>query len=182
MTEPKPLSAFNPAAPVHAVCIRFKYVTRREAVRGWDRDDAIRNAWITAVTYPLGYQKVEQVEYLGVASKTPRPLPGDAVRLSHPWSWGMLETGSIGVINGVIAQYPVDGHASIVFNHSTFRDEGTVSSSGGPGTVATDLTELRATKEMTNLLVWRWKDGFAGAGNGRSYTVKVPVWEWNPSN
>jgi hypothetical protein len=109
-----------------------------------------------------------------------RPMPGDAVRLASPWKWGRLATGEIGVIDGVVDQYPDNGHAVITFNASTFRDDRVVSSSGGPATIASDLATLTPTMEHIKLRVWKWKDGWPGAGNGQSYYVSVPVWEWNP--
>lgn len=109
-----------------------------------------------------------------------KPQGGDAVRLAAPWPWAgdMVKVGDIGVLQGPAGR-DVDG-GSIMFHHSTFRDEGTVSSSGGPGTIWTEATALRPTDERVTLKVWKWKDGWARAHNGAGYEIEVPVWDWYP--
>jgi hypothetical protein len=115
------------------------------------------------------------------APRTPRPMPGDAVRLATVWRVGGLEAGAVGVIEGMVSQYPENGHASIVFNATTFRDDRVVRCSGGPGTITTDLAELRPTGQATALRVRRWKHGHSAPHGGEDYMVTVPVWEWSPT-
>lgn len=111
------------------------------------------------------------------------PMPGDAVRLAAPWKWGMLPAGKVGVINGLVGEYPPHGHASIIFRASTFRDDVSVSSSGGPGTIATDLSVLTRTADTVTLHAWKWQPGvMPGPNAGTHYKIVVPVWEWTPDN
>ncbi|MBB1153490.1 hypothetical protein [Amycolatopsis dendrobii] len=117
------------------------------------------------------------------AEKKDRPMPGDAVRLAAPWPWAgnMVSVGDIAVIGGMVGKYPDDGHASITFNASTHRTETVVSCSGGPATIATDLSTLRPTGDRTQLTVWRFRGGWlARADSAKYYVVDVPVWEWSP--
>ncbi|WP_372663614.1 hypothetical protein [Amycolatopsis kentuckyensis] len=115
--------------------------------------------------------------------KQDRPMPGDAVRLATPWAWGReVKVGSLAVINGMIGQYPEDGHASITFNASTHRTATVVSCSGGPATIATDLSALTPTDDRVTLTVWKFRGGIAQRDNGKNYTVSVPVWEWSPED
>jgi hypothetical protein len=115
-----------------------------------------------------------------------RPSGGDAVRLSAPWRWGMLPAGSIGIIDGVTDEERKDS-AAITFNFSAFRgrsskyskDPEYCSCSGGPGTVATPVSELRPTGEAYTYTAWRWRD-LPRADGGESYRVTVTLWEWAP--
>jgi len=111
-----------------------------------------------------------------------RPMPGDAVRLATPWRWGgsLVKLGELGVIGGMVGQYPEDGHASITFNASTHRTKTVVSCSGGPATIATDLGTLTPTDERVTLTVWRFRGSLPESGGGKNYSVDVPVWNWSP--
>lgn len=116
------------------------------------------------------------------------PKGGDAVRLIAPWSWGMIDVGKIGVIEGRTDKEYKD-NVEITFNYSCFRGKSSacsdgpeyVSCSGGPGTIATPVSELKPTNETTKIRVWRWKDVPRGGG-GVDYEIEVPVWEWTPKN
>jgi hypothetical protein len=115
--------------------------------------------------------------------KQDRPMPGDAVRLATPWAWGHeVKVGSLAVIGGMVGQYPEDGHASITFNASTHRTETVVSCSGGPATIATDLSTLMPTDERVTLTVWRFRGMLPESGGGKNYSVDVPVWSWSPDD
>jgi hypothetical protein len=112
------------------------------------------------------------------------PQAGDAVRLLG--FWYDLEPGDIGVIGGYVGQR--QDEASITFRASTYRatardgEREIVSCSGGPATIATDLSELRPTEERHTLTVWRFKDGgIRGAGRDEGYPVQVAVWDWLPA-
>jgi hypothetical protein len=115
-----------------------------------------------------------------------RPSGGDAVRLSAPWRWGMLPAGAIGIIDGITDE-ECEEYAAITFNYSAFRGRDSkyskgpeyCSCSGGPGTVATPVSELRGTGETYTYTAWRWMDR-PRADGGESYQVKVTLWEWAP--
>jgi hypothetical protein len=115
-----------------------------------------------------------------------RPSGGDAVRLASPWRWGMLPPGSIGIIDGVTDE-ECEESAAITFNFSAFRGRDSkyskgqefCSCSGGPGTVATPVSELRPTGETHTYTAWRWLD-LPRADGGESYWVTVTLWEWAP--
>jgi hypothetical protein len=112
------------------------------------------------------------------SSTEPQPQAGDAVRLDGTWTWGGVDLGAIGVIDGVIGQLRPE--LGITFNASTFRDDRVVSCSGGPGTIATPASELHPTGETVELRVWRFKGGHREAHNDEHYTVTVPLWSWRP--
>jgi hypothetical protein len=114
-------------------------------------------------------------------------MAGDAVRIAADamWEWGMwnrriADRSAIGIIQGRIG-YVTNG-ASIVFNHQTYRDGQSVSSSGGPATIFTDFAELSPTDETVDVTVWRFRDGIPGADRAEYYTIPVRVWEWRPTN
>lgn len=112
------------------------------------------------------------------------PRGGDAIRLAAPWEWAAADVavGAIGVLTGPAGKSAPSGGGSITFRHSTYRDDSTISVSGGPATIWTSYAELWPTDETTTMNVWRFADDLPGAGRGRGYTVEVPVWEWYPSN
>jgi hypothetical protein len=116
--------------------------------------------------------------------KQDRPMPGDAVRMATPWRWAgsLVKPDALGVIGGMVGQYPEDGHASITFNASTHRTENVVSCSGGPATIATDLGTLTPTDDRVTLSVWRSRGSLLGRDGSKSYTVDVPVWDWHPED
>jgi hypothetical protein len=68
---------------------------------------------------------------------------------------------------------------SIIFNNSTFRDDRYVSSSGGPGTIITDLSLLEFSGKTILQKFWRWKDGDARRDNAFHYYAYVPLWVWD---
>ncbi|GEA16717.1 hypothetical protein E308F_29630 [Moorella sp. E308F] len=116
------------------------------------------------------------------------PRGGDVVRLAAPWKWGGLKKGAIGIIEGYTDQEYKDA-VRIIFNvWSCFRGKSSkyntssefVECSGGPGTIATPVSELKPTNETIQLKVWRWKDIPREAG-GEEYFVTVPIWEWSPN-
>jgi hypothetical protein len=100
---------------------------------------------------------------------------GDAIRLTKDWS--IVKVGAIGIIAGTRHRSLKEG--SIIFNYSAFRDDKSVSCSGGPGTITTDTKLLIPTGEKKMIRFWRWKDGYAKADNGEDYFVMVNVWEWD---
>jgi hypothetical protein len=106
-----------------------------------------------------------------------RPMPGDAVRLTEDWY--EARAGAIGFIDGMVGEY--NGTSNITFNARVFRDDVVVSSSGGPGSISTDLRWLRPTDEQTTVLAWRWPNGHRGRDNGEEYRLVVPLWDWTPS-
>lgn len=119
-----------------------------------------------------------------VVEKQDRPMPGDAVRMATPWRWAgsLVKPDALGVIGGMVGQYPEDGLASITFNAITHRTETVVSCSGGPATIATDLSTLTATDERVTLTVWRFRGRLPESGGGKNYSVDVPVWSWSPED
>jgi hypothetical protein len=120
----------------------------------------------------------ERYDQPAPATPAEQPQAGDAVHLDGTWTWGGLDLGAIGVIEGVIGQRRPE--LEITFNASTFRDDHIVSCSGGPGSIATPASELHPTGETVELRVWRFKDGHREAHNDEHYTVTVPLWSWRP--
>lgn len=136
-----------------------------------------------------------------VSKEIPAMLPkgGDAVRLTRPWKWGLVSAGKIGIINGIVGREITD-YASITFNYSCFRGKNSkysdgpefVSCSGGPGTIATPVGELKPSvvvddngnlrQETTVIWAWRWKKDLPRSSGGEYYQVTVPVWEWPPGD
>lgn len=110
------------------------------------------------------------------------PLAGDAIRLAAPWRWAArsVRVGDMGVLDGFVGKPSEQG--SVIFHARSFRDDHVVSSSGGPGTISTPITELTRTEDTTTMTVWQWRDGIAGAGKGIEYAITVPVWDWHPTN
>jgi hypothetical protein len=112
--------------------------------------------------------------------KLSKPRGGDAVRLMAPWS--VATVGSIGIINGTCDTDPEDDDVEITFNYSAFVGDSpeVASVSGGPGTIATPIGELRLTEEVYIYVAWMWQGGLPGAGKGRHYKRKARLWEWFP--
>lgn len=106
----------------------------------------------------------------------PKPQPGDAVLLTGPWFGAKV--GQVGVIDGIIGRAPED--LEITFNPSAFRDDQSVSVSGGPGTMGLEASRLKPTGRKHFQSFWRWKKGeLPGAGNSEYYQLEVPLWEWD---
>lgn len=114
------------------------------------------------------------------AAFTECPRGGDAVRLCAPWKFATsLEIGSYGFIDGAVKEeYLVS--VEITFNSVPFVDDSFCSASGGPGSIATPITELRPTNDRVALRCWRWRDGHARAHNGVEYMRVSRVWDWYP--
>ena len=112
--------------------------------------------------------------------KVSKPRGADAVRLMAPWSPVLV--GSIGIIDGFCDRDPEDDEVEITFNYSAYVGEcpELASVSGGPGTIATSISELRLTDEVYTYGAWMWRDGSPGAGNGLYYKRKARLWEWYP--
>jgi hypothetical protein len=109
------------------------------------------------------------------------PRGGDAVRLTAPWQWGALPAGELGLIDG---GSPGVGHVRILFKASMFRERstGAVSCSGGPGTIATPIVDLKPTDEQLVTDAWDWDERGPGQDHGVWYQVTVPIWEWEPDD
>lgn len=111
-----------------------------------------------------------------------RPMPGDAVRLTDRWRWGMIGPNRVGIIDGMVG-HP-DDKLEITFNYSCFRGPSSgsgpeiVSCSGGPGTIALDYRNLKKTGRKFAVSCWKWKD-YPRAGGGEPYMIEVDEWEWN---
>lgn len=113
---------------------------------------------------------------------------GDAVRLTREWS--IAKAGEIGIIGGRTDECQTDLH--ITFNASCFRGRSSgyapaaepeyVSCSGGPATISTPVSRLRAPGPGLAAFVrrrfWQWKDLPRGGG-GFDYELDVPLWEWD---
>jgi len=95
--------------------------------------------------------------------KRPTPRPGDAV------------DGPDG--EGVLCH--VLGSLAVCYQPSTFREDTTVSCSGGP-LPWVDSGSLKPAG-LRRIKCWRWSAGLAGAGQGGEYWVTVPLWKWEGS-
>jgi hypothetical protein len=83
------------------------------------------------------------------------------------------EVGKYAVIDGRI-EVEKDAY-EICFNANAFRDDKSVSSSGGPVYIP-PVTELVFSGRTIERTFWKWRDGFAGAGNGVDYSLTVNLW------
>jgi hypothetical protein len=116
------------------------------------------------------------------AAFTEFPRGGDVVRLQAPWKWAgpSVKLGAFGFVDGCVdEEYLI--LVQITFNSEPFVDERFCSASGGPGSIATPVTELKPTSERAELRCWRWSDGRARAHNGRRYMRVCRVWDWYPT-
>lgn len=118
-----------------------------------------------------------------------RPMPGDLVRIVDT-HFVIAKVGTMGVIDGTIGKFPEDDLGRITFN-ATYAFRGPVNASdpgpgyvsvvGGPVAQDVHLLDLLPTGEEVDMRVWRWKD-YPRADGRQEYTVRVPIWEWNPAN
>lgn len=100
--------------------------------------------------------------------KTREPQPGDA--LIYDGSGDFYHAG-----RGVLEM--LCGSLAVCFSASAFRDDRSVSCSGGPVPwVNPEDLEFAGLYQQT---FWRWHDGSAGASQGGSYQITVPLWRWN---
>jgi len=109
-----------------------------------------------------------------------KPRGGDAVILAT--SWMEAKQGDIGIIEGFCDREPQDDEIQITFHYSAFVGEAPelASVSGGPGTIATPISELRLLPDPFEYIAWTWRDGRASGGNGVQYLRKARLWEWTP--
>lgn len=103
-----------------------------------------------------------------------RPMAGDAVLLTAPWS--IAPAKSWGVIGGMCSIE--DDFLHICFHANCFNDGHSVSCSGGPATIALPAFLLIPSDGIKQQNFWKWKD-VPRAGGGIGYSTEVPVWEWN---
>jgi hypothetical protein len=115
------------------------------------------------------------------AAFTQYPRGGDAVRLCAPWKFATtLQIGAYGFIDGAVnGEHLIS--VEITFNSVPFVDESYCSASGGPGSIATPIAELKPTSDRVALRCWRWNDGYARAHNGSEYMRVCRVWDWYPN-
>jgi len=102
-----------------------------------------------------------------------RPMPGDAVLLTAPWS--IAPAGSWGMIGGMCGTEPAFLH--ICFRANCFMDK-YVTCSGGPATMALPAFLLNPSDGIKQQDFWKWKDT-PRAGGGVWYSTEVTVWEWD---
>ena len=91
--------------------------------------------------------------------------------------------GDIGIIDGYCDRDPERDQVEITFHYSAFVGEvpELASVSGGPGTIATPISQLRLLPDVFEYTAWTWRDGYAGGGNGVQYRRKARLWEWTPA-
>jgi hypothetical protein len=116
------------------------------------------------------------------AAFTEFPRGADVARLRVSWKWagGLVKVGDYGFIDGGVREEYLTS-VQITFNSVPFVDESFCSASGGPGSIATPISELKPTDERVALLCWRWSDGRAAAHNGAEYMRVCRVWDWYPA-
>lgn len=136
----------------------------KEVMFFWDKKDA--GAWICHV-YGSPAHKLKNITIESIKNRGPRP--GDVV---HYDGSGHYKCG-----NGEGVLEYSGGGLLVLFNASAFRQHESVSCSGGPGTWLEENELQFKGLELRNF--WRWHDGFAGASQGGSYQMMVPVWTWN---
>jgi len=116
------------------------------------------------------------------AALTEYPRGGDVARLASPWRWAStLKVGALGFIDGCVnREYLIS--VQITFNSVPFLDSQFCSASGGPGSIATPITELKPTRERVAMPCWMWKDGRRGAHKGVHYERTCRIWDWYPND
>lgn len=105
------------------------------------------------------------------------PSAGDVVRIEKPFLW--MPRGSTAIIQG-IANELKDSY-SLCFADSGYRDNFSVSCSGGP-VPQVGLEELIPTGETVRREFWRFKDGIVGPGRAEYYWDEVSLWSWTPGS
>jgi hypothetical protein len=123
------------------------------------------------------FSQIGAISLLGCSAYAKRPEAGDAVMMIGDRFGSSVRVGSTGIIDGMLRRFMTEG--SIIFNNSTFRDDRYVSSSGGPGTIITDLSLLEFSGKTILQKFWRWKDGDARGDNAFHYYAYVPLWVWD---
>ena len=110
----------------------------------------------------------------GAAANGNRPMPGDAVMI---WNSNdcLVKDRTIGIIEGMIGDCR-DAYL-VCFNDHTFRDDETVSASGGPA-YRIDTVRLKPSNRVVNKLFWKWRD-VPRAGGGEYYYKSCRVWILN---
>lgn len=104
------------------------------------------------------------------------PSAGDVVRIDKPFLW--MPSGSTAIIQGVAGE--LKDCYSLCFSETGYRDNFTVSCSGGPvPRVGTD--ELIATGETVRREFWRFRDNIVGANRAEYYWDEVALWSWTPN-
>jgi len=180
-SEQRPFHTVRPGdIAVQQIFFQEKFWRSAEdAFRPLDISDVGRRAFLA----DSGKLEIETHQQLieRTAAFTEFPRGGDVVRLRTPWKWAgpLVKVGDYGFIDGgVNEEYLVS--VQITFNSVPFIDDSYCSASGGPGSIATRITELQPTDERVALLCWRWSDGHARAHNGSEYLRVCRVWEWSP--
>lgn len=130
-------------------------------------EDSPDGLWIVRELPVMIYSPVEQI--------LPKPKPGDAVRLTGEFSIGKI--GDIGIIGNDHPEAEDELHITFNCQGQSFWQEDKVSCSGGPVSMFTPASELKATGETIKWTFWRWKD-VSRAGGRESYEKEVPLWEW----
>ena len=119
------------------------------------------------------------------------PTGGHAVEVPEgtEWVFDYANRGRFAVINGTVNRR-LKEEARFTFNYSAFRGPGArfstdltpfVMCSGGPTPTGDPASELTYSGRYEEIKFWRWRESAKGDG-GEYYTLKVPVWIWQPSN
>ena len=120
--------------------------------------------WLRELDHQFGV-KVEEVDI-----EKRGPQIGDSLVYNGDGDW--YSNGF-----GIIDQTYDKNSLSVTFNASCFRDEESLSNSGGPSPhiYAEDLTFIG----LRTIHCWRWNKGYGGGGQGGEYQMTVPCWKWN---
>jgi hypothetical protein len=117
------------------------------------------------------------------------PCGGHIVKMAYWWEWGKFgikSLDSLGVIDGCVQRGQTDV-VQITFNAYAGRYRNNsglvyVSSSGGPGTALTPVSELERSNETIEMRYWIKERVGLGQFQEVPYTMVAPVWYWYPSN
>jgi len=115
------------------------------------------------------------------------PMPGDAVRLTAPWS--SAKPGDFGIIGGMVGEVRDIVDVTFGCRCTSFRgrpsgcacDVGrpeVVSCSGGPGSFSFPASLLKPTDKTIVWTFWCWRR-LPCAGGAVKYDLEVPVWDWD---
>lgn len=124
-----------------------------------------KDAWAW-VQHAYGVTPYQAAGVAGVAVARPLPergpRPGDAVVYGADASAGLATMA---------------GCLSVGLDVRTFRDDTSISQSGGPHYWPAKGSLVLAG--LKRVQFWRWADGTPAAHNGGEYQMVVPLWRWD---
>jgi hypothetical protein len=144
-------------------------VTREGQEIEFFNDEKDAGAWmqhVYGVTPAEG--KKEGIEIKRIADRGPKA--GDMLIYLNDGEW---YSHGIGILDHSYGKESL----AVTFDASCFRVGEQVSNSGGP-VPPVDPADLTFDGLRRNHF-WRWNKGYAGGGEGGTYSINTPSWRWN---